>query len=418
MPHLRLAVHEFLDELEVARRFAFDEVAGDRERAPAEPDHRALVGELAPDDANGFEQRRERLVGIWDAERLDRREGTHRALDHRADALDELHVQPHAQDGRHDVGEHDGGVDAVAADRLQRHLGAELWRARDLPERVPLADHAVLGERPARLAHEPHRCALDRLASRRADEEPVHDPVRLAARVERTACRPLGPRAVACAGSGSRLACHRRCGKHRDDRVARGDQHRLPLARREGQPDRLGRLSNHRPGARAGPARNSRASRACTDPAGAVPPRFRPVAEHRAWFSELGSPMLPVEVRLGHGTERPPSTCRRGSRRRPRGTNTFTPRTPRATRSSRDRSNGSAASCPGDRASSTRTRREPAASPAFGEPLLCPSILAGVSSSTASARLPACPPTRRRSTSRGSTTAGRSSELDRDPVVD
>ena len=42
---------------------------------------------------------------------------------------------------------------------------------RDLEERVPLADRAVLGQRAARLAHEPDRRPLDRLAPRGAHEE-------------------------------------------------------------------------------------------------------------------------------------------------------------------------------------------------------------------------------------------------------
>ena len=70
-------------------------------------------------------------------------------------------------DGEHDVGEHHRRVDAVAADRLERHLGAELGLPADLEEAVALADLAVLGQRAAGLAHEPDRRALDVLAPRR-----------------------------------------------------------------------------------------------------------------------------------------------------------------------------------------------------------------------------------------------------------
>ena len=41
-------------------------------------------------------------------------------------------------------------------------------------KRVPLADRAVLGQRPAGLAHEPHRRALDGLAPGGAHEERLH----------------------------------------------------------------------------------------------------------------------------------------------------------------------------------------------------------------------------------------------------
>ena len=70
-----------------------------------------------------------------------------------------------------------GRVDAVAAHGLQRDLGAQLRRAGDVEEAVPLADRAVLRQRAAGLPHEPHRRALDRLAQRGPNEErPSHLP--------------------------------------------------------------------------------------------------------------------------------------------------------------------------------------------------------------------------------------------------
>ena len=90
------------------------------------------------------------------------------------DALDEVDVEAHREHRGHDVGEHDGRVDAVPANRLQRHLGRQLGGAVDVEEGVPLADRAVLGQRAPRLAHEPHRRPLDRLAPRGADEERLH----------------------------------------------------------------------------------------------------------------------------------------------------------------------------------------------------------------------------------------------------
>ena len=81
----------------------------------------------------------------------------------------------HAEDREHDVREHHGGIDVVTANRLERHLGAELGRACDLEEAVTLANGAVLRQRTAGLAHEPHGGALDRLAQRGPNEErPSH----------------------------------------------------------------------------------------------------------------------------------------------------------------------------------------------------------------------------------------------------
>jgi hypothetical protein len=93
--------------------------------------------------------------------------------DHRPDVLHQLHVDPHADDREHDVCEHHRRVHAVAADRLERHLGAELGLVADLEEVVLLADLAVLGQRAARLAHEPDRCALDVLAPGGAGDQGV-----------------------------------------------------------------------------------------------------------------------------------------------------------------------------------------------------------------------------------------------------
>src|SRR5262249_45718606 len=61
--------------------------------------------------------------------------------------------------------------DAMPTDRLQRHLRTQLRSTGDLEEAVPLAQGPVLGKRTARLAHEPDRCALGRLAPQDADEE-------------------------------------------------------------------------------------------------------------------------------------------------------------------------------------------------------------------------------------------------------
>ena len=157
---------------EVAARLALDEIARDGERPAAEADERALGLELAAHEPHGLEDRRAptppasatRSRSTSAAESI-------RLLDHRPDALDELDVDAHAEDGRHDVGEEDGRVDAVPAHRLQRHLRAELRRSRDLEEAVLLPQRAVLGQRAARLAHEPDRRPLGRLAPQRADEK-------------------------------------------------------------------------------------------------------------------------------------------------------------------------------------------------------------------------------------------------------
>ena len=59
---------------------------------------------------------------------------------------------------------------------LQRHLGAQLRVVDDVEQAVALAQLAVLRQRPAGLAHEPHRRVLDRLAAARPDEKRIHRP--------------------------------------------------------------------------------------------------------------------------------------------------------------------------------------------------------------------------------------------------
>ena len=123
----------------------------------------------------------------------------HRRIDHGADAFDELHVDAHREDRGHDVREHHGRVDAVPPHRLQRHLRAELGLARDLPERVALAERAVLRQRPAGLPHEPDGRPLDGLAPGGAHEQRRgHRGTTLAAAMQRVGEHPVpaGPLAV------------------------------------------------------------------------------------------------------------------------------------------------------------------------------------------------------------------------------
>ncbi len=77
---------------------------------------------------------------------------------------DDLETDADGRDGHDDVGEEDRGVDAVTPHRLQRDLGGELGIADRLEDAGRPAQPSVLGQRPARLAHEPHRHLLDGLA--------------------------------------------------------------------------------------------------------------------------------------------------------------------------------------------------------------------------------------------------------------
>ncbi len=94
-----------------------------------------------------------------------------RLLDDRADAGDDVDPDPDGHQRHHDVGEEDGGVDAVPAHRLQRDLGDELRVAARIEHRVAGAQCPVFGQRAPGLAHEPHWRTGARAAGRGTDEK-------------------------------------------------------------------------------------------------------------------------------------------------------------------------------------------------------------------------------------------------------
>ena len=63
------------------------------------------------------------VAGLEVGDRLDVGQGPHRRGDDRADAGHDVEVDADRLERQHDVGEEDGRVDAVAADRLERDLG-------------------------------------------------------------------------------------------------------------------------------------------------------------------------------------------------------------------------------------------------------------------------------------------------------
>ena len=112
---------------------------------------------------------------------------------------------------------------------------------------------------------------------------------RLAAHGERAARRPLArlDAGTAARRRGRRRA--RRAREHRHGRLARRDPARLPLARRPRQPDRLGRRAHGDPELAPGERATVEARVRAPIPPGRYRFALDLVAEHRAWFSELGS---------------------------------------------------------------------------------------------------------------------------------
>ena len=156
VPQRRVAVHQRLGARVGARRPALDQVAGHRERRAGEADQRHV--ELARRGSAPSRARRacrpRARAGAGGRGRPPTRNGL---LDDRADAGRDVDAEADGGDRHDDVGVEDGGVDAVAAHRLQGDLGRQLGLADGVEDAAAAADGAVLGQRPARLAHEPHR---------------------------------------------------------------------------------------------------------------------------------------------------------------------------------------------------------------------------------------------------------------------
>ena len=132
--------HQALRERQLAIRPSLDEIAGDGKGAAAKTDHGLLRRELGAHEADRLEHRRERLVRVGYAKPIDVRERSDRPLDDRADTLDELDVDTHAEHGSHDVCKQNCCVDVVTPDGLQRHLCAQLGRSGEIEEGVTLTE--------------------------------------------------------------------------------------------------------------------------------------------------------------------------------------------------------------------------------------------------------------------------------------
>ena len=171
LPQVGVAVHQGLDLGKGAGRPALDGVAGHGEGRAGEPDQRhARPRQFAADQTDRlghvgrirrrFERSEAVQVGLA-AERL----GHHRTAAR-------LHVDAEADgvQGDDDVREHDGGVHAVAPNRLEGELGRQRGVADGGEDGPRPAGGPVLGQRAARLAHEPHGRAGHRLPQAGAHE--------------------------------------------------------------------------------------------------------------------------------------------------------------------------------------------------------------------------------------------------------
>ena len=185
-PRGGVGVHEGAGGEVILRGAALGEVRGERERGAREADERRR-GTARRADRGGRVQLGDRaLHGLGDRGgclvemcRVDRGQFGHgsgirvRLREDGPAARLDLDVDADELQRNHDVAEEDARVDLVAAHRLQRDLA----RHRRIEARVEhVRAHpqlAVLGQRPPRLPHEPHRRRVGALTAIGAHETRV-----------------------------------------------------------------------------------------------------------------------------------------------------------------------------------------------------------------------------------------------------
>ena len=144
--------------------------------APPNPISGTLCGpsSSSPNHANRFEHVRERLARLEALQPIDVGFGAQRIFNRRSFAADEVERDAHRLERQQQIGKQNRRVDVDAADRLQRDDRRQLGRSADVEQGVPAANLAIFGHVAPGLPHEPHRCAIDRLAPAGFQETVVH----------------------------------------------------------------------------------------------------------------------------------------------------------------------------------------------------------------------------------------------------
>ena len=125
-PECGITVHERLHGGERPRRASLDQVAGDGERRAGEADEGGARSSEFPADQPGRFGDVRRVGGGFEGAQPGQIGFTAEGLGHHgAASLFDLDAESDRVHRHHDVGEEDGGVDAVAPHRLEGQLGGQ-----------------------------------------------------------------------------------------------------------------------------------------------------------------------------------------------------------------------------------------------------------------------------------------------------
>ena len=146
-------MHEGLGALVVLGWPALNKVAGQRERRANEADERLGFGQLGQDAGDALGDLGD--VGLQQRQLADVLPTPHRLLHHRPAPRHDIDLDARGLERDNNIGEQDGGVNVVAAHRLQGNFCQQFRHEAGIEHANPLAGGAVLRQRAAGLAHEP-----------------------------------------------------------------------------------------------------------------------------------------------------------------------------------------------------------------------------------------------------------------------
>ena len=95
-------------------------------------------------------------LGIEGSEPVEIGCGGEGSIGDRTDPRLDIDAETDGVDGYDDVGVQDGGVDAVAADRLEGDFRGQIGKLDGVEDAAFASDGPILGQRSSGLAHEPH----------------------------------------------------------------------------------------------------------------------------------------------------------------------------------------------------------------------------------------------------------------------